>query len=334
MNKLDIDIYQGVLIPLKFDPPECSELLEQLIVDLTKLKIDFPLASGEKVTVKVTTLKRLTGEKRILWNAFKKYGRGELFLKFSTTLYFKDQNYPDVTSDTLSSNDFHTNYVLIPDFEKRYYDFLIALDIARVGAFHHGQTLLFANNKFVKPLIRLALNSEYILEHALERKWPVFEPLDILKTWNWYLTKAFPVELDEISVDSLSRSINAFSHLYSADSGDIGHLFWAMVGIESLYVSDRENITDQVRKKVPIFLGEIKEHKKRLNEMYKYRSGFFHGGQNFPNYFHIYDGMDSYEKFIRDYADALHVAKSVLLATLQQMAKRDLDELKFDYVWA
>lgn len=118
------------------------------------------------------------------------------------------------------------------------------------------------------------------------------------------------------------------------NSTDIEHLFWAMVGIESLYVNGKENITDQVKKKIPIFLGEIKEHKNRLAKMYNYRSGFFHGGQNFPNYFHIHDGLDSHEKFMEDYADALDIAKTVLIATLQKMAKSDLDSLRFEYVLA
>ncbi|WP_300599960.1 HEPN domain-containing protein [Niabella sp.] len=331
MNKIKIDIYQGVLFPLKIDPPECLDLLQQLIADLTAQTINFPLDAVTKVTVKVTKVNTLRGEKKRLWHLYKQYGRQEFFLKFSATIYFKDQNYPDVASETMSSNDFHVNYILVPGFEKRYYDFLIALDIARVGALQHGQALLFVNNTFVKQLTKLSLHSAGILEHVQETKWPVFESLGILETWNWYLTRAFPGELDEISFDSLSRAINAFSHQYSDGASDIERLFWAMVGIESLYVTGQNNITDQVKKKVPLFLGEIKEHKNRLTEMYKYRSGFFHGSQNFPNYFHIHDGLDSYENFIKHYATALMTATSVLIATLQQMAKHDLGALKFEY---
>lgn len=333
MNKIKIDIYQGFLLPLTVAPPECMDLLRQLMIDLTGVKIKFPLGPDLTVTVKVTRQKNLKKDQRNLWKLFKRYIRTEIFLTFSATIYFKDQDYPDMSSETLSSNDIHANYMLIPHFEKRYYDFLIALDIARPGAVHHGQALLFANNKFVKRLKSMSLHSSEILEHALKSKWPVLESLDILKTWDWYLSRAFPLELDELSVDSLSRSINAFSHLYSSNSGEIELLFWAMVGIESLYVNGKENITDQVKRKVPLVLGEIKEHKNRLSKMYGYRSGFFHGVQNFPNYFHIHDGLDSHDKFIRDYADALYTAMSILVATLQQMAKYNLDGLRFEHAW-
>lgn len=332
-NKIKIDIYQGVIIPWNIEPPECIALLKKVIADLTEAAIKFPLYSDPNVMVKVTRVRSLQGEKRKLWKLLKVYIRDEILLKFTTTIYFQDQHFPEVETKDFNSNDFYVNHILIPDFEKRYYDFLMALDIARVGALHHGQALLFANSIFVKRLTELSLHSREILSYSLETKWPVFEPLDITKTWDWYLSKTYPTTLDEISSDHVSRAINAFSHLYNTNASAVELLFWAMVGIESLYVSSTNNIMDQVKRKVPLFLGEIKESKNRLTKMYTYRSGFFHGGQNFPNYFHIHDGLDSYDKFITDYSDALSTAEAVLTATLQQMAKHDLSSLKFEYVW-
>lgn len=335
MNKVKIDIYQGIVIPLEIESDKISEILSESLNDMHQMELNFPLDSEPNVTVKITVHDVLEGEKKVLWETFKTYHkRQEIFIKSSATIYFKDQDFRDFVSGTTNSNDFYVHEILIPDFEKRYYDFVIALDIARVGAFHHGQALLFSNNKFIKRLTDLGLHPEEALEYAIKTKWPIFESLDIAKTWDWYLAKAFPVRLDEISGDSLSRAIKAFSHLYNANASHIERVFWAMMGIESLYVSGRENITDQVRKKVPLFLGEIKEHKNRLSKMYEYRSGIFHGGQNIPGYFHIHDGLDSYEKFMEDYGEASDITKTVLIATLQRMAKLDLRGLQFEYVLA
>ncbi len=110
---------------------------------------------------------------------------------------------------------------------------MMALDIARAGTMQHGQALLFANNSFVKQLTNLEFHSAQILQYALETKWPVFESLDISRTWDWYLARAFPTKLDELSSDNLSRAINAFSYLYSANASDIELFFWAMVGVEA-----------------------------------------------------------------------------------------------------
>lgn len=66
--------------------------------------------------------------------------------------------------------------------------------------------------------------------------------------------------------------------------------------------------------------------------MYDYRSSFVHGGRDFPNYFHIHDGLESYNKYINEYSDALIISQALLVATIQKMAKLDLCELNFKYI--
>jgi hypothetical protein len=140
-----------------------------------------------------------------------------------------------------------------------------------------------------------------------------------------------PNGIDEISSSKLSRGLYAFTHLYQTNS-EIENLFWSMVGIEALYVSGNTGISEQIRKKAQIFLGEISEFKKRLTAMYEYRSGFMHGSKNFPSLFHIHDALENYDKFLEDFGNAVDVASSLLIATLQKMAKMNLDDLDFDYV--
>ena len=332
MNKVKIEIYQGVLLPLAVEPIESVDLFNTLLSDLNGMEIDLPIDSEVKVRVKIKQIKTLKEDKKKLWELFKRYGREEIFLKLSSTIYFKDQNLKEFESEGISSNDAYVNYILAPDFEKRYYDFMLALGIARIGAIRHGIGLMFVNNKFSKQLNKLNFHSEDVLEFSLQKKWPVLESLDILKTWDWYMTKAFPKGVDELPDSDLSRAINAFSHLYSSSDSEIEYLFWAMVGIEALYVEGKEGIGEQVKRKAQVFLGEIREHKRMLTNMYEYRSSLVHGTKNFPNLFHIHDGLDSYEKFLKEFGEVLTTAQTLLAATLQKMAKLDLSELKFEYV--
>jgi hypothetical protein len=331
MNKAEFEIYQGIIIPLRVEPVECIKLMENLISELSILEIDFPVDT-QIVKLKIEELTELDQSKKTLWDIYKRYRRDETILKFSATINFDDKYYEEIESSDISSNDFYLKYVLSDSFEKRYYDFLISLDIARMGAFHHGIGLMFINKIFIKKLTDLRFPSTEVLADALEKKWPVFESLDILKTWNWYLTKVSPAGIDELSTNHLSRAINAFSHLYSSDASEIENLFWSMVGIEALYVRGKEGIGEQVKRKAQVFLGEIKEFKNRLTKMYDYRSGFVHGDKDFPSFFHIHDGLKSYDKYINEYSDALSISQALLIATIQKMAKLELCELNFKYV--
>ncbi len=128
----------------------------------------------------------------------------------------------------------------------------------------------------------------------------------------------------------MSRAFNAFSYLYEA--GDITKLFWTMVGLEAIYVKGKEGISEQIKNKGQLFLGEIEEFKNQLSKMYGFRSSFVHGDKNFPSYFHVADGLDSYEKFSKELHETLLVAESMLIATLQKMAKEEISELKFRYI--
>jgi len=181
------------------------------------------------------------------------------------------------------------------------------------------------------PLKRLYLHLEEILDYSIKKKWPKFLNLDISKTWNWYINIALNELLDDLSSSEVSRSLNALTYLYE-DSDDINKLFWTMIGLEAIYVKGNEGIAEQIKNKGQLYLGDISEFKKRLNEMYSFRSSFIHGSKDFPSYFHIHDGLESYEKYIMDTWEVLLTAESMLIATLQKMAKQKKKELIFKYI--
>jgi len=339
MNKAKIEIYIGAVVPLKVNLEKTFEVFQTLLSDLTKIKINFPLLQNINTTVTITLLDKLPKVKNHLWLFHKENFRDEIILKFSGTIEYSEHEYKDYEAfetENMSANDFFKDYILADTFEKRFYDFIVSLDIARTGAFHPGRGLLFINNKFKKPLASLNSYPVETLEYTLAQNWPTFESLDILTTWNWYLKTAFPRELDQISSTSTSRALNALTYLYDSNAYQSNDLFWAMVGVEALYVRGKEKVLDQVRSKIQIFLGgnDTKKLKNLLDLMYEYRSRFIHGAQNLPSFFHIRDSLEEHETFTEQYSDTVQLAKSILMATLQRMAKSSLIELEINYTIA
>jgi hypothetical protein len=161
-------------------------------------------------------------------------------------------------------------------------------------------------------------------------KWPEQTTLSIPESIAWW--KHYNSTLDFISETRVGRAINAYSHLFDSNGGrdDPAKLFWALVGIEAIYVEGNSSLQDQVNRKTQIFLGERHDFKKMFSKMYDYRSRFVHGDLNFENKFFL-DG-DKTENHFADFWMYRDFAISILLSTLQRLIKRNRHELEFDYV--
>ncbi len=204
------------------------------------------------------------------------------------------------------------------------------LNICRVGGFNFGIGFIKTGYGYDK-LHRMQLYTNELFNYSKEKKWPKFENLGIRKTWKWYLDIHSSNGLDEISSSNITRAFNAFSYLYEK-SEEINKLFWAMVGIEAIYVKGKEGISQQIKEKAQLYLGEIEEFKKRLSKMYEFRSAFIHGSKNFPSFFHFQDALDSYEIFSSEMFEVLLTAESLLIASIQKIAMEGRQNLEFEYI--
>lgn len=315
-----IDIFQSFIIPFNRDSEEIHKEFERskrALKNLAKIDLEIPDVLSAEMTVK--EVRRKNSTLKAFWEINKRYIRKEIIYRFNVNVRF-----PNKHSENLEEE------ILVDTIEKRFYEFLMILNICRVGGFHFGMGCIKKGEQYFK-LKSFSFYSSKLFEYSLEKKWPSFENLGIQKTWKWYLKRVNPKGVDEISSSNLSRAFNAFSYLYE-ESGYINELFWTLVGLEAIYVQGNGGITEQIKKKGQLFLGEIEEFKKRLSKMYTFRSAFIHGSKDFPSYFHIYDDIDSYEKFNSEIFEVLLTAESMLIATLQKMAKKDMNELNFKYV--
>jgi hypothetical protein len=317
---LKIDIFQSFLIPFNRDSEEIHKEFERSKRALKNLaKIDLEIPEVLSAVMIVEEVIRKNSELKTFWEINKRYIRKEIIYKFSVNVRFSTKQ-----SENLDEE------ILVDEIEKRFYEFLMILNICRVGGFHFGIGCIKKREQYLK-LKNLAFYSKELFKYSLEKKWPSFENLGIQQTWKWYLKKVNPRGVDEISSSNLSRAFNALSYLYEK-SEYINELFWTLIGLEAIYVKGKEGISEQITNKGQLFLGEIEEFKRRLSKMYKFRSAFIHGRIDFPGYFHIYDNIDSFENFSSEIFEVLLTAESMLIATLQKMAKNNMKELDFKYV--
>ena len=82
------------------------------------------------------------------------------------------------------------------------------------------------------------------------------------------------------SDDPTSRALVALTNVMA--SVDVMQLFWALVGIEALFVSDRGGIQEQLREKIEALLGPREQFRKLIDGMYSIRSRLIHGAADIP----------------------------------------------------
>jgi hypothetical protein len=215
-------------------------------------------------------------------------------------------------------------------FEKRVYDLLVIANIARVGSLDLYNNCFFQDGRKSKSLYKhQAFHLRMAATHSEKISWPKFQRLEIDHAWNWALQqKGF---LEGFSEDATSRSLNAFTNILNLKDEPL-ILFWAIVGIEALYVRGRDPKMEQIRERTQVLLGEQISFKKKVSEMYNFRSSLIHGDLNFSGLYQLYDATPEIEKYDKALIESTDLAVAVLSATLQQLISRNWKGLRFSYL--
>lgn len=204
---------------------------------------------------------------------------------------------------------------------------LITLSYATPIVFLRG--IVLENEKQIgeTDFVQNSLDSAY--RHSYELKWPSFEGPGLQKTLDWMIK--YDIRLYGSSNGLASRALNAYSQVFNSDmfEKDTPHLFWCMLGIEALYAKGSNGVSDQIRQKIQLVLGEPIDFKKKLSKLYGYRSRLVHGDIDFPAKFSI-----DHQNFEREYWDYTAFATSLLLASLKLLVIQDIGHFIFDYRWA
>lgn len=223
---------------------------------------------------------------------------------------------------------------MISELSKQICDVLVCCNLSRIGSIVCSDSLVFENGEYQKYSKLPTMNS-FFLQTAVELSekigWPKLHAIEFVKVWGWAKkNKGF---LNGFGGGKTGRAFNAFSRLFAlgSDYDAAEHLMWSLIGVEALYGAGRTPIMEQIREKAQTLLGKQADFKKKISEMYDFRSRFMHGDMDFPSLSFYSDAVEIYETFTQKQIDAVSMATAILIATLQEMIIRDWSGLEFTY---
>ncbi|RAT99184.1 HEPN domain-containing protein [Brevibacillus sp. Leaf182] len=325
-----VEVILPIFLSIPFDK-EFDEIINQVIDELVSTTFLFPLDAEQLETNEVKVkFKMLNENDRRTSLLHTSSVRKRIFISAYTDLQIIDKPIEEIDEWNVPSIHLWSK-VSVDYFIKRIYDFIISINIARVGYVQVDQGLIFIEDQLYDRTEMMISDFYEVLLFTKNTKWPVLENLEINTVWNWVTKKnGF---LDGVGGTPVERALSALTYLFgsSGQSNQGMDLFFTMIALEALYCSSNNGIKEQLLEKSQVFLGAQSEYKKLFKSMYDYRSKFIHGGLNFPGKYHHFDASDDFEKFEKESTDVIFMAKSVLIATLQQLSKQNMDELKFKY---
>ena len=184
------------------------------------------------------------------------------------------------------------------------------------------------NNQLLEKTQIIFNSFEYAYESQYKLKWPQVDSINVFTTLNWLNNNNISVV--ERSSCKASRAINALTQTFGKISESTSpHLFWVMLGIEALLAEGNNNVTNQIRTKCIVLFGEPKEFKKKLNQLYDYRSRFVHGDIDIPPKLFYEDDQD----FSKEYQQQLDFGMSILIALIRKLICENKTEFKFEYIY-
>jgi hypothetical protein len=164
---------------------------------------------------------------------------------------------------------------------------------------------------------------------ATEIGWPRIRRLPIRQVVEWL--EALNGWSDGIGRGHVGRAVAALSH---ALSRSIGHntplrLMWGMVGLEALYCRGKEGLKSQVSERAQLLLGALSSHKKRIGQLYDYRSSFLHGSLDIPFAQREREDDEDVMQFLWQSDDESSLAVIALLASIQELIARGWHDIEF-----
>jgi hypothetical protein len=207
-------------------------------------------------------------------------------------------------------------------------DLMIVMNICQPGLLNSFAGYVFQNDIFVDQTPIMRSNLLYAAKQAQVRRWPRLREVPLEKAWNW-ITRQTTVR-SWFSETPLGRAICAFTYFFGDHhwgSENLLELFWSLVRLEAIYGRGSSEITSQSIEKTQLLLGTQRDFKNTVKKMYHYRSRLVHGDIDFPGQFY----QDLHDSFFDESGEYARTAAAILVATLQAMCLKNLDELQFSY---
>lgn len=206
-------------------------------------------------------------------------------------------------------------------------DIVVAANVANPGSVTSLDGQVTVGNCSATPVLPLSAASVRDAALTSERTgWPRIVSLRFGQVWEWVQRQ--PGFHAGFSDDPTSRALIALTNVMA--STDLMQLFWSLVGIEALFVGGSGNIRQKLRRNTEALLGPRRKFGEVIDRMYSIRSELIHGAADIPTPMMANPFKPGVEEYFEGLYETVAVAVSVLVAALQDMARRDWDVMSFD----
>jgi len=219
---------------------------------------------------------------------------------------------------------------IVEEFKHQSFHLLVFSNIAFPGAIKTREGLVLVNKEIIDSFPSIYSIHRESLDDIKTLKWPTYKTLSIHQVCQWFESNHFSFRTH--SKTKVARALNAFTYLFKHEPGNMAFdLFWSLIGVEALYCSSKDSISEQIYEKVQLVLGPVTESKKKIKGMYNFRSRLVHGDLDIPPNNFDYEDTDE-EKFQTEMFEATIMAVAILTTTLQEIIIKNETDLKFKYV--
>ena len=345
MPTTNLEAYLGIPMPsvesFHHDGDESRHVLYATLDDLcacsNTLGFQFGNATvGPRIELLDEAARRAILDKPLFAPKMQRIQRKQLkhceILRFSATVSTTCYDGYKTTPDGMSIEEI-TVYMSRAQFQKRLSDLLVMANIARLGSIELVDSVIVQDNCNLSSTVPVmdGLVAQEAARVARKIQWPTLYRMNCETVWNW--ASKHITMLDGFDGTPMGRAICAFSRIFERKTADEPmQLLWALVGLEALYVKGKSELMQQVREKSQVLLGRPGSYKKKINQMYDFRSRFVHGDLDFPGLCLLGDASDEFAKYSNELFDAIAIATAVLAATIQEVIRRDWNGLSFDYM--
>ncbi len=235
----------------------------------------------------------------------------------------------DISLDVFTP-DFVMQVFVARQFNNEIQRLLVLSQLAKPGSLETLKGELMINNYSFSDFPALTSIQRKGLADIRQLNWPVYSNISFSEIFQWFDNSGLAFNTFDNS--PLGKALKAFTYLFGQGScGTSMELFFVLAGIETLYCNDKEGISNQIYEKTQVVLGPLTDFKKRLKQMYHFRSRLIHGDIELMPHGFGYSTTDD-----RDYFNELFkstsLAAAILTATLQQMILSNRKKLTFEYI--
>ncbi|AZQ57514.1 hypothetical protein EJ994_01325 [Maribacter sp. MJ134] len=218
------------------------------------------------------------------------------------------------------------NWLIISDIQDVLNRLMLILNIASNSMVDFLEGSAYFDNGFhIGKTTTYISNMEFVYGHSYGLNWPIIPDITLSQVVEWFSENMHPYEL---STNSVQRGINSFSYsFYKPGQLESSNLFWMMLGIEAILCEGKSEIQKQISMKLSLIFDTPPNFKKKINQLYNYRSRLIHGDLNLTGKF-SYDRNELTE----EYNNYLYFATSILISLIKDLIQKNKTKYEFEII--